>query len=269
MARRPLADRLRQHRLAACLPWTDGAGRPWRGWARLPLAAPFVLLYLAASWAFFLLAAERQEAGAYAGKYAIDEARFAPLLFRIPDLGRDPPGALLALVAAPFLNHDHVQIVYVTILLLLFGVPFEAREGPGRAAALFFGTTFAAAIVAGVLLHLIYPAPLDAPLLAVAWERTWSGGSAASFGLMGALAARARVPWPLLGLFALWEINVAVWYLRSYTPAFHLTALVVGFVAMRYLIAPGGVARADRGARGAGRGAPGDRPCPRRAPDER
>jgi hypothetical protein len=38
----------------------------------------------------------------------------------------------------------------------------------------------------------------------------------------------------LLGLFAAWEINVVVWYLRQYTPAFHLSALATGFVALRY-----------------------------------
>jgi hypothetical protein len=203
----------------------------------MPLMAPFVLAYLVAAWFLFLLTADYTPTGPYAGKYAIDEARFAPLLYHIPDLSRDFPRALRTLATAPFLNHDHVQIVYVTILLL-FGLAFEAREGTRLTAALFYGTTFAAALAAGALLHLIYPAVLDAPLLATAWGRTWSGASAACFGLMGALAARARVPWPLLGLFALWELNVAVWYLRSYTPAFHLTALLAGFLAMRYAVIP-------------------------------
>lgn len=247
MARRSFFARPGRHRLAALLPWTDGSGRAWRGRATLLLAAPFILLYLLIAWGFFALAAERQATGEYAGKYAIDEARFAPLLYRIPDLSRDPPAALLALLTAPFLNHDHVQLVYVTILLVLFGIVFEAREGTRLTSALFFGTTFAGAIVAGVLLHAIYPEVADTPLLAAAWGRTWSGGSAASFGLMGALAARARNPWPLLGLFALWEINVAVWYLRSYTPAFHLTALVVGFLIVRYAAAPAYGGRAAAG----------------------
>jgi hypothetical protein len=89
-------------------------------------------------------------------------------------------------------------------------------------------------VIAGVLLHLLYPEVLDNAFLAHAWERTWSGGSAGCFGLMGAIAARARRPWVLLGLFAAWEINVVVWYLRQYTPAFHLSALATGFVALRY-----------------------------------
>lgn len=248
MSWRLSSDRRWRRRLALILPWTDGVGRPWRGWKRLPLAAPFVLGYLAVTWALFLLTARYSATGPYAGKFAIDEARFDALLYHIPDLSRDLPRALGSLVTAPFLNHDHVQLVYVTILLLLFGVVFEAREGTRRTLALFFGTTLAGAIVAGGLLHLIYPAILDLPILATAWSRTWSGGSAACFGLMGALAARARVPWPLLGLFALWEINVAVWYLRSYTPAFHLTALVTGFLVMRYVLMRARVRRAGRAA---------------------
>ena len=55
---------------------------------------------------------------------------------------------------------------------------------------------------------------------------------------MGALAARALRPWLLLGLFALWEINVAIWYLEEYTPAFHLTALLTGFLVTRRALPP-------------------------------
>jgi hypothetical protein len=55
---------------------------------------------------------------------------------------------------------------------------------------------------------------------------------------MGALAARARRPWPLLGVFVLWEANVVGWYLREYTPAFHLSALLAGFAVARYVVPP-------------------------------
>jgi len=68
---------------------------------------------------------------------------------------------------------------------------------------------------------------------------------------MGALAARARRPVPLLALFAVWEINVVRWYLKEYTPAFHLTALTVGFLLARCLLRPvwGGSGTEDRGVR--------------------
>lgn len=236
---RQTTDRPWWHLLAPCVPWTDGTGRPWRGWRRLPRAAPFVLLYLAVSWMLFLPAAECVD-----GKYVINEGRVRAFLFFIPDLGRNLPGALHTLVTAPFLNHDSVQLVYVTVLLLLFGLAFEANEGTRTTLAVFFGTTIAGAIGAGILLHALYPEAVDHPLLARAWDRTWSGGSAGCFGVMGAFAARARSPWLLLGLVVLWELNVAWWYLRSYTPAFHLTALLTGFLW----------ARVGRGARGVQRG---------------
>lgn len=218
--------------IAPFLPWTDGTGRPWRGWWLLP-AAPFLLLYLAVAWALFLPLAQEQNGG-----YGIDKERLDRFLYHIPDLTENPPRVLLALVTAPFLNHNDVQLVYITVLLLLFGLIFEAREGTARTLLLFFSTTFAGALGAGFLLHLLYPNLIDNEFLARAWGRTWSGGSAAAFGLMGALAARARRPWPLLGLFMLWELGVVIVYLKEYTPAFHLTALFTGFLITRLTLPP-------------------------------
>ena len=196
-------------------------------------SAPFVVVYLSVSWVTFLPLAKRSP-----GNYVIDTDRLRPFLYHIPDFRLNPLGALASLVTAPWLNHNAVQLAYVTALLLLIGVPFEAREGTKRTVALFFGTTLAGAIVAGLLLHTLYPAMWDGPFAERAWERTWSGGSAGCFGLMGALAARARRPWPLLALFALWETNIVVWYLREYTPAFHLSALLAGFLVTRYAVPP-------------------------------
>lgn len=219
--------------LAACLPWSDGSGRPWPGWTRLARSAPFVPLYLLVSWALFLPAAQPVP-----GNYSIDQRRVWHLLYKIPDLSGDLPAVLVATVTGPWLNHNAVQLVYVTVLLLLFGIVFEIKEGTRRTMAIFFGTTIAGVIGAGLLLHALYPAVLDTPFLARAWRRSWGGGSAGAFGLMGAIAARARVPWPLLGLFVLWEINVVLWYLHEYTPAFHITALLAGFLVTRHLLAP-------------------------------
>jgi hypothetical protein len=140
-----------------------------------------------------------------------------------------------ALLTAPFLNHNDVQIVYVTLLLLLFGVIFEIKEGTVRTALIFFGTTWLGALVAGALVHLLYPDLLDHGVVEKAWNRTWSGGSVGAFGVMGAFAARAGRPWLLLCLMAIWEVNVGFWYLKHLTPAFHLTALIAGFAVTRCL----------------------------------
>ena len=42
------------------------------------------------------------------------------------------------------------------------------------------------------------------------------------------------MPWPLLALVVLWEANLVWWYLREYTPAFHISALAIGFAVTRY-----------------------------------
>ena len=170
------------------------------------------------------------------GNFVIDTERIRFLLFKIPDLSRDVPFALRSLFTAPWFNHDAVQLVYVTVLLVVFGVPFEARWGSARLVGFFFGTAAAAAIVAGLLLHVIYPRIAASPFFEHAWERTWSGGSAGAFGVIGATAARLERPWLLLGVAVAWEAFVVWWRLRGYTPAFHLSALAIGFLAARILL---------------------------------
>ena len=215
--------------LAAFLPWAnDAVRRPGgpAGRAQFPL---FTLGYLAATWALFVAHARRDD-----GHYSIDQDRLGPYLFRIPDLSQDLPGAVRSIATAPWLNHNDVQLIYISLLLLLVGAVFEAHEGTLRTIGLFFGTSVVGAVCAGALLHLLYPEFVDTGFFARAWARTWSGGSVGCFGLMGAMAARARTPWPLLAGCILWEVNVVAWYLREYTPAFHLTGLAAGFVALRY-----------------------------------
>lgn len=219
-------------RFAPYLPWTHGTGRAIGSWRRIPLAIACCAVYLILSWALFLTLLDDDREG------RIDRERVEDYIYRIPDLSRDFPHALRSLLTAPFLNHDTVQIVYVTILLLLFGLIFEAREGARTTVLVFFGTNFAAAVGGGILLHLLYPEVSTAPSLARAWDRTWSGGSAGCFGLMGALAARARRPWALFGLFLFWEVNVWYWYLRGYTSVFHLVALIAGYLVVRRAIRP-------------------------------
>jgi hypothetical protein len=189
--------------------------------------------YLVLSWLLFVPLSDDD-----GGKYKIDEERVDAYVYRVPDITEDFFHALRSLVTAPFLNHDSLQLVYVTLLVLLFGVIFEIREGARTTVLVFFGSTFFAAIFGGVLLHLVYPGLWDASFLETAWGRTWSGGSAGCFGLMGGLAARAHKPWLLLGMFALWEIFIEYVNLRSYTTVFHFAALFAGFVAIRYLIPP-------------------------------
>lgn len=232
----PLADPVHPGAspLAPYLPWRQVPGRAWPAWHRVPLRAPATLGYLLASWALFLWLGEP----GIKGWWGLDTVRYEAFLYEIPDLSRAPLEALASLGTAPFLNHDHVQLIYVTFLLGLFGLPFEVREGTGRAAVVFAVTGLVGALVAGIALHGLVAIWPDVGFIEHAWERTWSGGSVGAFGLMGALAARARRPAPVFGFFVFWELNVGVWELRSYTPAFHLTALVTGFLLARAWMGP-------------------------------
>ncbi len=159
----------------------------WKTCLTKVAAVPVSLLYIVVTWALFLPLAHKGE-----GKYDIDLEKVNPFVYRIPDLSTDFPRAVRSLASAPFLNHDSVQLVYITILVLLFGVIFEAREGSRRTVLFFVIGLVAGAFGAGILLHLVYPEITTAPMYAYAWERTWSGGSAGCFGVMGALAARSR-----------------------------------------------------------------------------
>ncbi len=219
--------------IAQFLPWADGSGRAIRAGRRRPLMVACSAGYLLLSWFLFVPLAY-----ADGNKFRIDGDRLDPYVFRVPDLSENFPRALRSLLTAPFINNDSLQLVYVTALVLLFGMVFEAREGPLTTAFVFFGSTFAAAVIGGVLLHLIYPEVWDASVLETAWRRKWSGGSPGCFGLMGGLAARSRRPWPLLGLFCLWELFILYVNLRDYTSVFHFVALFTGYLMVRYLIPP-------------------------------
>lgn len=233
-------------RAAASWPWTVSLGQSLHKLARLPLTAPASVCYLVVTWMLFV-----PQARADGGIYKIDLERVQPYVYSIPDLTENPLRAARALLTAPFLNHDSVQLVYISILVILFGITFEIREGSRRTILFFAGGLVTGALGAGLLLHLLYPAVTDAPLYATAWARTWSGGSAGCFGVMGALAARSRRPGPLLASLVLWDLNwpllraaltdkrepqfdLVWWHLpHSYTSAFHLIALAAGFLVMR------------------------------------
>lgn len=223
----------RAHRLAAFLPWTDGAGRRQRSWKRLPLSIPFVIGYIVIAWALFIPAAERR-----GGHYWIDEDAVGHLLFLIPDLTDNPLRAIRSLIIGPWINHDSLQLIYVTALLLIFGAIFELREGTLRMVVLFFGTSLVAALFSGFLLHLIYPHIWDTRFLEIAWNRYWTGGSAGCFGLLGAFAARARRPALLLAFFVAWECFIWWVNLKNYTSVFHLSAMTAGFLATRLFLPP-------------------------------
>lgn len=215
------------------LPWTDGTGRRWRGWKWFPAKIPFVLGYIVIAWLLFIPAAERR-----GRHYWIDDDAVGHLLYRVPDLTDNPLRAIRSIVTGPWINHDSLQLIYVTALLLIFGAQFELREGTLRVMLIFFGTSFIAALFSGFLLHLIYPHIWDTRFFEIAWNRYWTGGSAGCFGLLGAFAARAPRPLVLLTLFFAWECFIWWIILRNYTSVFHFSAMLAGFFATRWFLPP-------------------------------
>lgn len=219
--------------LGKFLPWRAPDGRrtplPPNWWARMPahLVYLFVTTVLFGVW---VVVYDRRIEN-------VPSLLVTVFVHEIPQLFTNIPRTLVNFALGPWFNYHPVQLLYVYILLLLFGVWFEIREGTARAVLVFYLTSIAAAVLAGALLHAM-AATFDADWIDREMGRLWAGGSAGAFGLMGGYAARAKRPWPLLLIFVVWEVNVEFWHLKSYTPAFHFIALAVGFVLVRYFLPP-------------------------------
>ncbi len=197
---------------------------------RRPRELPAVALwYLGLIWAVFLLVAVID----FPGRREVAD----PFGYSISDLRNDLPRALVALPVAPFINVGVLQILYVTAILTAVSPRVVGRDGPALVAAVFLGTSIAAGIAAGLALHVV-DGQISHPILDEAWARSWNGGSAGCYGLVGLLAAGTRRPWLMLGLIGAWEVGLVGIHLRSYTPAFHDSALLAGFIAGRVLARP-------------------------------
>ena len=214
-----------------------GAFLPWRSitnermpigpswWARFPahLAYTSGTIVLFALW---IIVFERD-------RTQVPDALTWSFVYQVPNLFADVPRTFVNFATGIWFNHHPVQIVYVFVLLGLFGVWFEIHEGSRRAIAVFYGASIFAGITAGLLLHVLH-ASFDAAWIERAWTHEWNGGSAGAFGLAGGYAARARKPWLLMTVLLVWEVNVELWHLRSYTVAFHVAALAFGYCWVRY-----------------------------------
>ncbi|QKT03909.1 rhomboid family intramembrane serine protease [Ectothiorhodospiraceae bacterium 2226] len=156
------------------------------------------------------------------------------LYYHIPDLTEAPLRILPNLFVTPLVNTQVDQVILITILIGTFGVLVERRLGALAALAIFWGTSAAAALGAGVLLHLLYPLFPDVHTFGEGgWYRVFNGASAGGFGLMAAYAALSPRPWLWIGLFALWEPTFWLLVTNDYTFAFHFIAFTTGFVGVR------------------------------------
>lgn len=209
-------------------PWPgEAAGPDW--WRRFPAN----LVYMVASSLLFALFVARYGRD----RDAVPRWLYEFFVYEAPQLTQDVPRTLLNFATAVWLNTHPVQMLYVILLLLMFGIWFEVHEGTARAVLVFYASSIGAALYAGILLHVLRLL-FDAAWIERAWVEPWAGGSAGGFGLMGGFAARARNPWPLLSAFVAWEVSVEWWHLRSYTPVFHVAALIIGYGLTRYTLDP-------------------------------
>lgn len=168
--------------------------------------------------------------------------------YHIPDLTDDPLLIPVNLITTPLVNTQMDQTILVTALVCTFGVLVERRLGTMAAFGLFWGTTIAAALAAGFLLHGLYPLFPDVQVFEDAWTRVYNGGSAGGYGLMAGFAATTRWPWMWLGIFFAWE--PVYWLLVSgslytYTPTFHIMAVISGYLAGRFYLQPRARRRAE------------------------
>lgn len=193
---------------------------------------PRVLLLLIPAWITVLTIDEPAAADA------------GPVFFRPSDIMGEPLSIIPALVIGPLVHLKLDQTLLVTGQLILFGIAVERRLTAFTAFAVFWATTAAGALAAGLLLHVLHAGFPDADSVTAAWERIYSGGSVGGFGLMGALAALSRRPWVLVAIYAAWELVAWYFVLRNFTPAFHGIGFVTGYAMVWYVTRRAGVAAA-------------------------
>lgn len=130
-------------------------------------------------------------------------------------------------------QHSWPQMIYVTILFLAAGVAYELREGSLRALLVFYGATLTGVAILTTVVLLGPVVPGVSPLSQHAAAVSWSGASVGCFGLLGALAATARNPWPLLLTILLFEVTVELALIPTLALVMHGAGFAFGFVVSR------------------------------------
>lgn len=197
---------------------------PVRSARDLVLRTRFVGGFLLLAWPVFLFlvrgdgwipAAVRHNIGFIVGLWESDAAR-----------------AVVVSHVGILVQHSWPQMLYVTALLLVAGVAYEAREGTLRTFLVFYGSTLCGVALLTVVV-LLAPVPAVSPLSERAVSVSWSGASVGCFGLVGALVATARSPGPWLAALLLFELTVELNYVPVLALAMHGVAFAFGFVVSR------------------------------------
>jgi hypothetical protein len=195
----------------------------WLG--SLPLRCPWVVLVVLVPsvLTFFLVERDVSDTGNL-------------LYYYIPDLFTAPWRAIPNLLITPLINVGVGQIVILFLFVGGCGSLIERRLGAGVATGLYWATSAAAAVFAGLAWHALHPLFQESAMFQRTLERVYSGGSAAAFGMFGAYAVLSRRTWVGVAIFLTWETGY--WIVKeNFIPFFHFAGFFSGLGLMRWYLA--------------------------------
>lgn len=202
------------------------ARQDFAAWLRKrPLRCPWVVLFVLVPCLLTFALVERD---------VLDTGNL--FYYYIPDLFTAPGRVIPNLTITPLINVGIGQIVVLTLFVGGSGSYIEWRLGAPVAIGLFFATSAAAAIFAGLAWHALHPLFDDTAMFQRPLERIYSGGSAAAFGMFGGHAALSRRTWIFVAVFVTWEM--AYWITKeNFIPFFHFAGFFSGLGLMRWHLA--------------------------------
>jgi hypothetical protein len=190
-----------------------------------PLRCPWVVIFVLVPsvLTFFLVERDLLDTG-------------NPFYYYIPDLFVAPERIIPNLTIAPLINVGVGQIVVLFLFVGGSGSLIEWRLGARVAIGLYWATSAAAAIFAGLAWHALHPLFEDSAMFQRPLERVYSGGSAAAFGMFGGHAALSRRKWLFTAIFVTWELGY--WVVKeNFIPFFHFAGFFSGVGLMSWYLA--------------------------------
>lgn len=150
------------------------------------------------------------------------------LYLYVPDLVERPWRLLPNLLITPLINLDGEQIFIVVLLVCTFGIILEWKQGAPVSLGAYWVSSAAAALLAGIVWHLLSPSLGHLEAFQQPAERVYNGGSAGAFGLVGGYAAISPRPWLWILLFLMWETGYAL-ASEGFIPVFHVFGFFGGY----------------------------------------
>ena len=209
-------------------PWCAVDGRPLRP-LELLLSRKFSILYLAVIWVLWLGLVP-------GGKF--DCIEFGGRLGCVGGLWPEeiiskPLKFLFSLVVAPWFHHDGGEhIFFVTCFgFMIFVQSFEVREGSVKTFLIFFTSIAFAGILVALAMNMgdmLWP---DNEIINQGMGRSWIGGSAGFFGIIGASAHQSNSRWLVILIAVIFETwNYYTHGISTFTSVAHMMSMAYGFL---------------------------------------